>query len=178
MSIRPPSRRLISACAGVWLAFALCGCAGPRAVATAPGDAFPDLDARHNRILAWVPREQAATASTAQTVAYIALARAKRAAESELCQGVWMFSGKLRQETPPQLTTAPARLGGFNGWHLRIAWEPQLAECGVSAQTYAHTLSKHLPIWMLAQSTQPVTLFHRGEAIPSAPTTLALHTLP
>ena len=178
MSIRPPAHRSISVCAGAWLVVALCGCAGPGGVASTRNDAFSNLDAGHNRILAWVPLERAASASTAQTVAYIALARAKRATESELCQGTWMFSGKLRQEETPQLTTAPARLGHFNGWQLRIAWEPQLAECGVSAQAYAQTLSRHLPAWMLAQSTQPVALFHQGEMIPSEPTALALHALP
>lgn len=145
---------------------ALCsGCAGFGSTGNDSKDAIPYLNPGRNQIIAWVPREQAQTATVAQAMAHIALTRAKQATESELCEGTWLFSGKQRQDEAPQLSVAPAQLGGFNGWHVRINWDPQVADCGISTQTYALSLSKHLPAWMMTQSGQPLALYHQGSAL-------------
>lgn len=142
----------------------LCGgCAG-LGIGTNTADDLA-LSPGQNQIIAWVPREQAQTASVAQAIVHVALTRAKQTTEAELCQGTWVFSGKHQQIAPTQLSTAPASLGGFSGWHVRISWEPQLDECGINAQSYARALSKHLPGWMMTQSGQPLALFHQGVAL-------------
>lgn len=144
----------------------LCGgCAGFGGNGGDASDTLPHLSPGSNQIIAWVPREQAQTAIVAQAIANIALTRAKQAAEAELCHGAWLFSGKHHQDEAPQLSAAPAQLGGFSGWHVRIIWDPQVADCGISAQTYALSLSKHLPTWMMTQSGQPLALYHRGVAM-------------
>lgn len=126
---------------------------------------LPYLSPGHNLVLAWVPRERAQTGAVAEAVAHIALAKAKKAAEAELCGGTWLFSGTLEQDGRAALATAPEPLGGFTGWEVRIRWEPRLADCGVSAQRYALAVSAHLPEWMMTQSGQPLALFHRGTAL-------------
>lgn len=123
---------------------------------------LPPLVAGENQIIAWVPADQAQTAGVAEAMAHIALAQAKRATEHELCGGTWLFSGTLRQDSATELAQAPRQLGAFQGWSVRISWEPQLSECGISAQRYAQALSTHLPSWMMAQSGQPLALYHRG----------------
>ncbi len=161
---------------GTGLLLLACGCAAPRdGTLSAVEQPLPTLDSRYNRIVAWVPQSQAPSASAARNQAFIALARAKKNTEAELCRGQWMFSGSLQQEDSASLSSAPTRMGGHPAWQLRIAWNPQLNECGVSTETYAQTLSRHLPPWMLAQTAQPLTLFHQGVQIPLTPTTLALH---
>ena len=122
------------------------------------------MDGR-NQVVAWVPQNRAKTASVAQAIAHIALADAKRAAEAELCNGTWMLSGRLHQEQAPELSLAPETLGGNHGWHIRISWNPQLDECGLSAHTYALTLSRHLPAWMMTLSGQPLALYHQGNQL-------------
>ena len=118
-----------------------------------------------NQVVAWVPQSRATTATVAQAVAHIALADAKRAAEAELCNGTWMLSGDLHQDQAPELSLAPETLGGDRGWHVRISWDPQLAECGLDADSYAQALSRHLPAWMMTLSGQPLALYHQGNRL-------------
>lgn len=160
IALRPLAR---TACC---LAALLCsGCAGFGGTGNDTATELPSLNPGRNQIIAWVPRQQAQTASVAQAVAHIALTQAKQATETELCKGTWLFSGKHAQAEIPQLSTAPAQLGGFAGWEVRINWEPQVSECGISAQTYALSVSKHLPSWMMTQSGQPLALYHQGIAL-------------
>lgn len=118
-----------------------------------------------NQVVAWVPQSRATTATVAQAIAHIALADAKRATEAELCNGTWMLSGRLHQDQAPELSLAPETLGGNRGWHVRISWNPQLDECGLSAHSYALTLSRHLPAWMMTLSAQPLALYHQGNQL-------------
>ncbi len=141
------------------------GCAGFGGNGSDVNAELPALNPGRNQIIAWVPRQQAQTASVAQAVAHIALTQAKQATEAELCKGTWLFSGKHTPGEIPQLSTAPAQLGGFDGWQVRINWEPQVTDCGISAQTYALSVSKHLPTWMMTQSGQPLALYHQGIAL-------------
>lgn len=155
----------VTAASLMGLAMGLCGgCASLGGESGYQAD-LPHLSPGRNQIIAWVPQPKAQTASVAQALAHITLAQAKKATESELCGGTWLFSGRLQQDDPPRLSTAPAHLGGFSGWHVRINWDPQLEECGVSAQSYAMILSKHLPAWMMTQTGQPLALFHQGAAV-------------
>jgi len=141
-------------------------CAGCASLGTGGQQAdLPHLSPGHDLVLAWVPRERAQTGGVAEAVAHIALAKAKQAAEAELCGGTWLFSGRLEPDGRAVLAAAPESLGGFTGWEVRIRWEPRLAECGVSAQRYARAVSEHLPEWMMTQSGQPLALFHRGTAL-------------
>lgn len=161
--VQPSSRIAAATLAG--LALGLCGgCTSLGGDSAARAD-LPHLSPGRNQIIAWVPQAQAQTASVAQALAHITLAQAKKATESELCGGTWIFSGRLHQDRSPQLSTAPAHLGGISGWQVRISWDPQLDECGVSAQSYALNLSRHLPAWMMAQSGQPLALYHQGQTI-------------
>ncbi|MFN2309508.1 MAG: hypothetical protein ABR553_07205 [Gammaproteobacteria bacterium] len=143
----------------------LCGgCAG---LGGDPGKyaELPALSPGRDQIIAWVPQDQAQTAGVAQALAHITLARAKKATEAELCGGSWVFAGRLQQAEAPRVSLAPVHLGGRPGWQVRIDWDPQLAECGVGTQQYAQTLSRHLPAWMMAQTGQPLVLYHRGDAL-------------
>lgn len=162
-SFPPLPLRIATALSG--LALGLCsGCTSLGGDAAYRAD-LPHLSPGRNQIIAWVPQAQARTAGVAEALAHITLARAKKATESELCGGIWMFSGRLQQDSTPQLSTAPEHLGGGSGWHVRISWDPQLDECGVSAQTYAMNISRHLPAWMMAQSGQPLALYHQGVTV-------------
>ncbi len=148
------------------LALALCGgCASLKSNSVASVDGLPHLSPGHNQIMAWVPQDQAQTGSVARAVAHIALVEAKKATEAELCGGNWVFSGKLEQDDTTVLAAAPPSLGDYTGWQVRISWKPSLAECGVTPLDYSRALSRHLPNWMMAQTGQPLVLFHQGTAL-------------
>lgn len=177
-AVLPLPRRTAATLAGL----ALAACSGCSSLGNdaAQRDDLPHLSPGRNQIIAWVPQAQAQTASVAEALAHITLARAKKATEAELCGGTWLFSGRLQRDGTPQLSTAPAHLGGVSGWQVRIGWDPQLDECGVSAHSYALNLSRHLPAWMMAQSGNPIALYHQGVTLyqqDSAPhVALALNT--
>lgn len=165
MTLLSPALRFVVSTACCLTAVLCSGCAGFGGNSNDATSELPSLSPGRNQIIAWVPRQQAQTASVAQAVAHIALTQAKQAAEAELCKGTWLFSGKHTRGESPQLSTAPAQLGGFDGWQVRINWEPQVTDCGISAQTYARSVSKHLPTWMMTQSGQPLALYHQGIAL-------------
>lgn len=166
----PDRHRLIRLSPGLALlpfvaAALLCGgCASVGHDKTAQNP-LPHLDPGRNQILAWVPQSAAQTGTVAQAMAHIALAQAKKTVEAELCEGTWMFSGKLQQDGPATPSRAPQELGGSSSWYVRISWDPQLAECGVDAQRYSVALSRHLPEWMMTQSGAPLALYHQGIAL-------------
>lgn len=166
MPDRPHPFRLSLGLLPLVAAALLCGgCASLDTGKTANTDDLPHLAPGRNQVLAWVPQSHAQTGVVAQAMAHIALAKAKKVAEAELCEGTWMFSGKLQQDGPALLARAPQELGEFSGWYVRISWEPKLAECGVDAQRYSLALSKHLPSWMMTQSGAPLALYHQGIAL-------------
>lgn len=165
MALLSPALRLVASPACCLTTLLFSGCAGFGGNGSDATSELPSLNPGRNQIIAWVPRQQAQTASVAQAVAHIALTQAKQATEAELCKGTWLFSGKHTRGEGPQLSTAPVQLGGIDGWQVRINWEPQVADCGISAQTYARLVSKHLPSWMMTQSGQPLALYHQGIAL-------------
>lgn len=173
MITRPSMIRLFPI---IWLGLTASLSAGCAAL-DARGDlaaTLPYLSPGSNQIIAWVPSSRAPTASVAQALAHVALADAKRATEAELCNGNWMFSGRLRQEQAPELSLAPESLGGERGWHVRISWNPRLADCGLAPHVYAMRLSKHLPAWMMTQSGQPLALYHQGDLVADGASMYAL----
>lgn len=110
------------------------------------------------RILAWVPVEQAQTATVARALLHIRLAEAKREAEARLCNGHWVLAGETNDMQPPRRSTAPEPLGRFPAWHFVIRWQPRTGGCGldVSSSDYQRALARHLPDWMILQ--QPARL--------------------
>lgn len=144
----------------------LAGCAGGGADQLARQVQEAPVGQGHNQVIAWLPHDTAQSPTVARAMTLVALGDAKRKTEAALCHGEWVFSGEVDEAGMPARATAPTSLGRYAAWHYRIAWNPDLPDCGdVRPQEYYQALSAHLPEWMLVQSGTPVAVYHQGQTI-------------
>ncbi len=113
------------------------------------------------QIIAMVPQRLAPTAAAARAAAMDRLTRAKHAAERELCQKRWVFSGHIREYESPHAVVVGAP-GTHRAWRLRLGWQPDTTVCGLSRDHYLVQLSRHLPAWMMLQGASPLAFYHQG----------------
>lgn len=119
-----------------------------------------------NQIVAWVPVDQAQTPTVVRARMLVALGKAKKTTERELCAGQWVFTGNVDESAPPQRGQAPQVLGAYAAWQYRIHWNPALPDCGnITSRDYFRTLSAHLPNWVVVQSGAEQTIYHQGMAV-------------
>jgi hypothetical protein len=99
--------------------------------------------------IAWIPRDQAQTASVAEAMAHISLVNARQQTASQLCAGQWMMQGKVAENIGPLPATAPENAGSYPAWYYRVSHLPGLQGCrNADTQTFFHAMQENLPDWM------------------------------
>lgn len=123
-------------------------------------------DVADNQIVAWVPVNQAETPTVVRAMMLVALGKAKKSTEKQLCAGQWVFTGDVDENAAPQRALAPNALGAYSAWEYRIRWNPSLPDCAnVADSEYYRTLSANLPSWVIVQSGAEETIYHQGLAV-------------
>ena len=109
--------------------------------------------------IAWIPREQAQTASVAEAMAHISLVNAREQTARQLCAGEWLMQGKVAENIGPLSAMAPEDAGGYPAWYYRVSHLPGLQGChGVDSQALYRTMQANLPDWMNIKAAAGTTL--------------------
>jgi hypothetical protein len=120
---------------------------------------IPAADPMLDHYIAWVPRENAQTATVAEAMTHISLVNAREQTARQLCGGNWVMNGEVTDSVGPLLATAPVTAGGYPAWYYRISQRPGLHGCqNTDAQKLYHTLQEHLPAWMDIKTARSTTL--------------------
>jgi len=132
---------------------ALQGCAATGGTAltadTVSATAIPAANPAFDHYIAWVPRDQAQTATVAKAVTHISLGNAREQAGNELCAGSRLMNGKVTSLVGPLPATAPAGAGGYPAWYYRISQTPGLHGCSTIGNTRLYrSLRQNLPDWI------------------------------
>lgn len=139
---------LVSFCLCVWLS----GCATPPASQIAPDTvsladipaAAPELD----HYSAWIPENQAPTATVAQAMMHVALGKARLQAGDQLC-GTRLPPAQLVDRVGPLRVKQTSGQDGSSFWYYRISQEPVLPGCADIDRTEQYrALQDHLPDWV------------------------------
>ena len=144
------------ALAGTIMAITCClfqGCAtspgsvNPADLATS--STLPAADASLDHYIAWIPRDQAQTATVAKAVTHISLGNAREQAGEDLCDGAWVLNGSVTTHVGPLPAIAPDDIGGYPAWYYRISRQPGLHGCSNSdaGQVY-QAMRDRLPDWI------------------------------
>jgi hypothetical protein len=142
----------------IGLATLLPGCATHRVEVTEVGNPADSSDTtqsdpRLDHIIAWIPRDRAKTATVAEALVHIELARAKDEVGRKLCGGDWLMNGVSVARIGPYPTTAPAVLGGYPAWYYRVSHVPGLAGCPtISTDRLYRELGARLPRWITVKA--------------------------
>jgi hypothetical protein len=130
----------------------------------------PSAHASLDQVIAWVPLDRAPTAGVAQAHIHVALRKAKRLAEAELCEGIWTLNRPARLQVKPRRATAPAAAGGGEAWFYRLSREPATGQvcAGVDSSTFLRTVSHHLPSWMLLRPAYQLSFYQQGRPVAPA----------
>jgi hypothetical protein len=119
--------------------------------ATKPADRLDRMqaDPHLDHVFAWIPRDRAKTASVAEALVHIELARAKEEVGTKLCGGGWLLSGHPVESFGPYPATAPVALGGYPAWYYHLSDEPGFTGCAtVPTATLYQELGNRLPPWI------------------------------
>ena len=109
--------------------------------------------------IAWIPREQAQTASVAKAIAHISLMNAREQTASQLCAGQWMMQGKVTGNVGPLPATAPEAIGGYPAWYYRVSHLPGLTGCHEKdSQAVYQAMQANLPDWIAIKAAARTTL--------------------
>jgi hypothetical protein len=120
---------------------------------------IPAADPMLDHYIAWVPRDQAQTATVAKAVTHISLVNAREQTARQLCGGNWVMNSKTTTNIGPLPATAPEAAGGYPAWYYRISHRPGLRGCpGTNSQKLYHTLQTNLPVWVDIKTAQTTTL--------------------
>ncbi len=145
-------------------ALALTGCSGMWNEANLGGKTGKDV--AENQIVAWIPVDQAETPTVVRAMMLVALGKAKKSTEQQLCNGQWVFTGDVEENAAPQRGLAPNALGSYAAWQYRIRWNPALPDCAnIASSEYFRSLSANLPNWVVVQSGVEETIYHQGLAV-------------
>ncbi|MGB5441435.1 MAG: hypothetical protein WBN57_02220 [Gammaproteobacteria bacterium] len=141
----------------VYLLLALQACAmTPRSPSTAElaaTGAIPAAEPVLDHYIAWIPRDEAQTATVARALAHTALGSARKQAGDHLCSGIWIGNNNITNVIGPLQGWAPAENGGYAAWYYRISHLPGLRGCPTAsdAQVY-RAMQALLPEWIHVQS--------------------------
>ena len=109
--------------------------------------------------IAWIPRDQAQTASVAEAMAHISLVNAREQTASQLCAGQWMMQGKVAENIGPLPATAPETAGSYPAWYYRVSHLPGLQGCrNADTQSFYHAMQENLPEWMDIKAATMTTM--------------------
>jgi hypothetical protein len=136
------------------------GCSTMRIPAMAPtlaaATAIPPADPALDHFIAWVPVEQAQTATVARAMTHISLGNARVHASRELCGGSSLRQGHVTEIYGPLQVLDPARQGSKPAWYYRISQRPGLSGCSnhTSASLY-RAMRDELPDWISIEAADP-----------------------
>lgn len=120
---------------------------------------IPAADPMLDHYIAWVPRDNAQTATVAEAMTHISLVNAREQTARQLCGGKWVVNGEVTDSVGPLPATAPATAGGYPAWYYRISQRPGLHGCrNTDSQQLYYTLQEHLPVWMDIQTAGSTAL--------------------
>ena len=151
--------RLLPKLVTVYLLLVLQACAmTPRSPSTselAAAGAIPAAESVLDHYIAWVPRDEAQTATVARALAHTALGSARKQAGDHLCGGNWVGNNTITNVIGPLQTWASAENGGYAAWYYRISHLPGLSGCTTAsdAQVY-RAMEAELPVWIHVQSAR------------------------
>lgn len=114
---------------------------------------IPAADPVLDHYVAWVPLEQAQTASVARAMTHISLGNAREQAAEALCGDTRMIKQPVTDRVGPVPTTAPASVGGYPAWYYRISQLPGLQGCTLTnSQRFNQAVQDKLPAWINIQT--------------------------
>jgi len=120
---------------------------------------IPAADPMLDHYIAWVPRDQAQTATVAEAMTHISLVNAREQAARQLCSGNWVTNSDASTNIGPLPTTAPEAAGGYPAWYYRISHRPGLRGCpGTNSQKLYRLLQANLPEWVDIKTAETTTL--------------------
>ncbi len=131
----------------------LCACAsqppGTTPAAMVNASAVPAGDPGLDHYIAWIPLEQAQTATVAEAMTHISLRNAREQTSHDLCDGRLITGGNVIERHGPVATRTPASMGGRPAWYYRISQQPGLGGCNNGRDNYLYqALQARLPRWM------------------------------
>ena len=158
---------LLLTTSGIWPGAMASAADGPANTRIAAHQTVPQSHTQLEHVIAWVPRHHARTAGVAQAMTHLALDKATRAAEADLCQGTWTLSAPVQQRVQPRAVQAPPELGGEAAWYYRLSRARNaMQDCrGVSSLAFQQALSRHLPHWILLRPAQQLSLLQNGKTL-------------
>lgn len=124
--------------------------------ASAVTSALPEASPLLDHYIAWIPREQAQTATVAEALAQVTLINAREQTAHRLCAGHWVMTGKVREQVGPLAVNAP---GGYPAWYYRVSHQPGLQGCGHREQAELYRgMQANLPAWLNIRTAQAVRI--------------------
>jgi hypothetical protein len=151
------SIRLLPKLVTVYLLLVLQACTmAPRSSSTlevAATITIPAAEPALDHYIAWVPRDEAQTATVAKALTHTALGSARKQAGDSLCNGTWIGNNSVTNVVGPLRAWAPTASGGYPAWYYRISHLPGLKGCTTStnAQVY-QAMASSLPEWLRVQT--------------------------
>jgi hypothetical protein len=136
------------------------GCTTMQAAAIAPERAastsIPPADPALDHFIAWVPAEQAQTATVARAMTHISLGNARRHAARELCGGTGLRKGHVTEILGPLPALSPAAQGSKPAWYYRISQRPGLPGCNNHTRVSLYrAMQQALPVWIRIEPAEP-----------------------
>jgi hypothetical protein len=114
---------------------------------------LPDTDPALDHFIAWIPREDAQTATVAVALVQVKLGNAKGRTGKELCGGAWPMNGEVVDRVGPYPVLAPVTLGGYPAWYYRISHIPGFRGCAETASNDLYrNLKANLPQWITVKT--------------------------
>lgn len=119
-------------------------------------DALPPTTPGLDHYIAWIPMEQAQTATVAEAMTHISLNTARARVGHEMCDGDRISSGLIVEKHGPVAARTPASMGAYPAWYYRISQRPGLTGCRTehSGRLY-HALQTRLPRWISISPAEP-----------------------
>jgi hypothetical protein len=138
----------------------LCACAGqPSArmpINMLNASALPDTSPGLDHYIAWIPLEQAQTATVAEAMTHISMKTAREQTSHDLCQGALITAGNVIEKHGPVATRTPVSMGGYPAWYYRISQQPGLSGCQAQKNSKLYqALQTRLPRWLSISPARP-----------------------
>ena len=149
--------RLLLKLVTVYLLLVLQACAmtprSPSRLEIAATGAIPLAEPALDHYIAWIPRDDAQTATVAKAMTHTALGSARKQAGDSLCGGIWVSNNTVTNVIGPVQAWAPTDNGGYPAWYYRISHQPGLKGCTTSTNArFYQAMASKLPEWLRVQT--------------------------
>ena len=156
------NRRLLLKLVTVYLLLVLQACAmaprGPSRLEIVATSAIPAAEPALDHYIAWVPRDEAQTATVAKAMTHTALGSARQQAGDSLCDGIWISNNTVTNVIGPIQAWAATANGGYPAWYYRLSHQPGLRGCTTSTNARVYqAMASNLPEWLRVQTASANT---------------------